>query len=228
MNLMLRFAIPALLSCGLVPAQGQNPLHEIQEIANRVDEQLREIDRLLLQSAKPAGTEQHPRELLQRSQEQSQGVEQGIDELIRKLNEMKNQSRSSQDQDQQQQRDQQQQQQQQQQQGERRNRQDGSTPDFMPQPQPQPGQDQQQPQQDPPQGNEPQGGEQNPDGGQNRPADRQPDQQTGPGQPGQGEGEWGALQPYLNELKNRGSPPRVPEKFRKYWEAYVRSRQEKK
>jgi Skp family chaperone for outer membrane proteins len=226
----------ALLAVAALPAQGQDPTQEIQEIARRVDEQLREIDRLLLESSKPAGAEARPKELLRKTQEHSQGVEQGIDELIRKLNEMKNQSRSSQDQQQDQQQrsqDQQRNGQQRPQQGRPQNRQDGTNPEFAPQGQRPDGQQQQQQQQQQgepqqPQGGQPLGPEANPDGGQNRPPSRPIESETGPGQPGQGEGEWGALQPYVNYLKNRGSMPKVPPKFQKYWDAYLKSKQEKK
>jgi hypothetical protein len=47
---------------------------------------------------------------------------------------------------------------------------------------------------------------------------------TAPGQPGTGEEEWGKLQSYTNFLKNRGSPPKMQEKYRKFWEAYLKAR----
>ena len=46
-----------------------------------------------------------------------------------------------------------------------------------------------------------------------------------PPQRGQGDETWGELQPYVNFLKNRGSSPKVPEKYRKYWEAYLKGKQ---
>lgn len=221
---LLAFALPA----APVRAQGQDPMREIQEIARRVAEQLQEIDRLLLESS-DGKAEGRPLDKLQRSREQSETVEQGIDELIEKLTEMKGRSgqqSSQQDQQQQQQQDSQEQggqpQQGQQRPGQRR---EGTTPEFD-------GQQQQQQQQ---QGNEdqqtgqrPRGGEQNPEGGENREAQAMPESPTGPGQPGEGEGQWGGLQQYQNDLKNRGVDAKVPEKFRKYWEAYLEAQKQRK
>jgi hypothetical protein len=51
-----------------------------------------------------------------------------------------------------------------------------------------------------------------------------PDSGTAPGRPGSGTDEWGQLQSYVNHLKNRGSPPKVQDKYRKFWEAYLKSR----
>ena len=69
------------------------------------------------------------------------------------------------------------------------------------------------------------GGQETKDGGQNRTGNRSPNDPTGPGNPGQGEGSWGELQSYVNFLKNKGSAPKVPEKYRKYWEAYLKQKQ---
>jgi hypothetical protein len=163
------------------------------------------------------------------------------------------QSDPSQDPQQQQQQQQRQQQQQQgQQQGQQRNRRENQTPDLVdqrkrdgqegqpeqPQPGQQPGQQQgqQQPQpgeqpggqqpQGQPQDGKPEGGQEAKDGGQNRPGGKPDDGGTGPASQGTGDGSWGDLQPYMNFLKNRGSrPPDVPEKFRKYWEAYLKQKQ---
>lgn len=236
----------ALLAAAL-PAQGGDPMREIQEIARQVDEQLQEIDRLLLESSKRNQARSTPKELLQQARERSQVAEDGIDKLIEKLNQMKNSGggggssddpQQQQQQQQQDQQDQQQQQQQGQQQGQR-NRRENQTPDLVPrpqgeqgqqpepggqQPQPQPGQGQPQPQ--PQQQGNPQGGQETQDPGQNTRGNNQPESPTGPGTPGTGDGNWGELQPYMNFLRNRGSnPPQVPEKFRKYWEAYLKSDQ---
>lgn len=236
------FAWAALLPLPQLRAQGQDPMREIQEIARAVDEQLQEIDRLLLESGKKNQARQKPKEMLQQARERGDAVEGGLEKLIEKLNEMKNQSGNQpspqqQPQDEQGEQDPSGQQRPKPQQGQR-NRRENQTPDLVPrqqpgeqqpggqQPQgqqPQPGQGQPQPQ--PQQGN-PQGGQENPTGGQNTTGNRQPEPETGPGNPGTGEGSWGELQPYMNFLKNRGSrPPQVPEKFRKYWEAYLKSKQ---
>jgi hypothetical protein len=234
-------ALAAAASCTFLPAQGIDPTQEIQEIARRVEEQLTEIDRLLLESGKKDQARSRPKELLQQAKDLGKETEATIDDLIKKLTDMKNQggggsSSSQQDQqDPQQQQDQQQQQpQQQQQQRGQQNRRENQTPDFVRQPQqgqeqqqgqqqqPQPqGQQQQQPE---PQGQRPQAGHETPDGGQNKTGNNQPEPELGPGNRGAGDESWGELQPYVNFLKNRGSPPKVPEKFRKYWEAYLKQK----
>jgi DNA mismatch repair ATPase MutL len=224
-----------------LPAQnGPDPMHEIQEIARQVDRQLQEIDRLLLESGRRDQTRQRPKELLQQARERSEEVEKGIDKLIDELNKLKQQrqqSSGSQSQDQQEQQDQQNQEQNQQQQQQRqRNRRENQTPDIAQRPRNQPGQPQeqqgqqqgQQPQQPQPDGQQPNGGQETPDGGQNRRGDQPPDSEVGPAQPGTGDGTWGELQPYVNFLKNRGSMPKVPEKYRKYWEAYLKQKQDGK
>jgi hypothetical protein len=226
-----------------------DPAREIQEIARAVEQQLQQIDELLLASGRKNQARSQPREMLQQARERAEAVEGGLDKLIEKLNQMKNQGggggspEDQQNQRNQQQQDQQDQQQRQQdgqqQDGRQRNRRENQTPDFVQQPQageqqgqqqpqqqgqPQPGE--QQPSQPQPQPGDPRGGQENPDGGANQRGNQQPEPETGPGNPGTGDGGWGELQPYMNFLKNRGSrPPAVPEKYRKYWEAYLKQKQ---
>lgn len=235
MNRFVPFAAVLITALGTLPAQGRDPIEEIQEIARRVEEQLREIDKLLLESGQKSQTRTQQHETLKRASERSEAVDGGIEELIEKLTEMKNQRGSGQPQDQQDQKDQQQGQSQPQggdprngqPQGAPQARRENQTPDFVQQPktggqQQQPGQGQEKPV---PQGR-PQSGQETRDGGENRPPNQQqPEPELGPGQPGTGDETWGDLQPYLNRIKNRGSTPRVPEKYRKYWQAYLKSRQ---
>ncbi len=232
------FALFVTAPASQLLAQGADPAKEIAELAKRVAEQLEEIDRLLLESSKKNQPRSTPTEKLQQARATSETVESGIDELIEKLNQMKNQGGGGQGEDQQQKQDQQQQQGQEQQQQGRNQRRENQTPDFVQQPKE--GQQQgqkpgeQQPGQQQPGGQQPQGqqqGKSNPEGpdqskdpGQNTTGNRQPEPELGPGQQGTGEGSWGELQDYVNFLKNRGSPPKVPEKFRKYWEAYLRNK----
>ncbi|MCA8964709.1 MAG: hypothetical protein H6838_05845 [Planctomycetes bacterium] len=232
------FALFVTAPAGRLLAQGADPAKEIKELAKRVGEQLEEIDRLLLESSKKNQPRATPTEKLQQAKTTSEAVESGIDELIDKLNEMKNQGGGGQSEDQQQkQQDQQQQQGQQQQQQGNNQRRENQTPDFVQQPKDGQQQGQKPGEQQPgeqPGGNKPQdqqkrdgnpnGAQQSNDPGQNTTGNRQPEPETGPGQPGTGEGGWGELQDYVNFLKNRGSPPKVPEKFRKYWEAYLRNK----
>lgn len=250
------FLVAVVAPLASLRAQDPEAMREIQEIARRVDEQLQEIDRLLLESGKKGQARSKPKDLLQQARQRSESVEGGIDELIDKLNQMKNQSgggsgqpdedqQSQGQQGQQQQRQQQQQQQGQQSQGQQgqQNRRENQTPDLVDrrnregqqqgeqqQGQQQPGQQQgQQPQgqqQGQPQDGKPEGGQESKDGGQNRPGSAPDDGGVGPANPATGDGTWGELQPYMNFMKNRGSrPPQVPEKFRKYWEAYLKQKQ---
>ena len=204
-------------------AQG-DPMREIQEIAEAVEEQLQEIDRLLLESGKNGQSRDKPKELLEQAKERGTTVQDGIDKLIEKLNEMKNgggggsggESQSDQQQSGQQQGEQQQNQ------GQQGARRENETPSFVQQPQQQ-GQEGQQPENQNG-GQQPTGGQEMPTAGQNRPGNSPPQPETAPGQPGTGEGSWGNLPPYLNFLRNRGSSPKVPEKFRKYYEAYLKDK----
>lgn len=227
-RLILLLTLIALASQGLL-AQGRDPMREIQEIARTIDEQLQEIDRLLLESGRQNQARSRPKDLLQQASERGAAVEGGIDRLIEKLTEMKNQSSSSSSSD-----DQQQQQQPsssgqgrpQPSQGQPQNRRESGTPDFVQQPQPAGQEPQGQPEPARPQPDgRPEGGQDAADTAENRPGNRQLEPELGPGQPGQGDGTWGELQPYVNFLKNRGSAPKVPEKYRKYWEAYLKQKQ---
>jgi TolA-binding protein len=229
MSVRTMFRITFLLALTALAAPAQNdPRQELQAIAERVQQQLAEIDRLLLESSNQHEARATPRELLARSVQRSAEVQQGIEELIAKLNELKNQSESSSERpdDQPQPDDQQQQQQQQQQQGgSPQARRESSNSEFVQQPQqgaqpkPEPGQQQQPAQQ------QPQDGSQQPAKAEQRIGDKPPDDPTGPGSQASGEESWGELQPYLNSLKNRGSPPKVPAKYRKYWKAWLESQQ---
>ncbi|MEC8651144.1 MAG: hypothetical protein VXY92_01155 [Planctomycetota bacterium] len=220
---------------------GGNPMEEIKEIAEAVDRQLKEIDRLLLESGKKGQSRKAPKEMLEQAAEGSKIAEDGIDKLIEKLSEMSQQSSSSSSSSSSQQQQQQQQQRQQQgeQQQQQQNRRENQTPEFVQQPQEgdpqqqqqegqqQEGQQQeQQPgeQQPSPEGGKPEGGEEQRAQGENRPGNNPSQDPTGPGKPGAGAGEWGGLQPYLNFLKNRGASPKVPEKFRRYYEAYLKNK----
>ena len=226
------FAMLVLAGAAALPAQGGDPMREIQEIARQVDEQLQEIDRLLLESGRRDQQRQRPKELLQQARERSVDVEKGIDKLIEELTKLKQQqqqqsSSSSQDQQDQQQQSQDEQRQRQGQ----RNRRENQTSEFTQRQRNQSGEQQQQQQgqqqgeQPMPEGQQPNGGQETPDGGENRRGNQPPESELGPGQPGTGEDGWGELQPYVNFLKNRGSMPKVPEKYRKYWEAYLKQKQ---
>lgn len=258
------------------PAQSLDTAKEIQEIARKVDETLRDIDRLLLESSKRDQQRSSQRDKLQQARERSEIAEAGLDQLIEKLRQMQQQgggggSSSQQDQQQQESQDSQSDSSSQSQsppqngQGQgQRTRRENDNPEFVQQPR-QPGEGQpgspdgqqqgeqpgqQQPGQQPGQQSQgqqpgeqpgqqpgeqqqqqlgpdgkPLGGKESKDGGQNRVGNRGSEDPTGPGSPGTGDGSWGELQSYANFLKNRGSSPKVPEKYRKYWEAYLKQKQ---
>jgi hypothetical protein len=221
-------ALVCLLGALAAALPAQDPA-ELKRIVEKVDEELQAIDKLLQQSAKKVGDEK-PKDLLQQTNDRSKAVESGIDELIKKLEAMKQQGQGQGQSDEppkpqdgkpgQQPKPNQ-------------NRRDNQNPGFVQQPQQQPGGDQPQPKpqgqkpQDQPTGNPQDGPEKSPDAGQNKPGNRQPEPDLGPGQRGAGDDSWGELQPYENFLKNRGSAPKVPDKFRKYFEAYLKQKPEK-
>jgi hypothetical protein len=225
-----RLAFLALAVTAMLPAQQPDPREEIKEIARSIDEQLQQIDKLLLESSKKNQARSTPKELLQKAHEQSTTAESGIDQLIEKLNQMKQQGQSGSQGEEQQPQDQQGQPREQQGQGQQ-NRRENQNPAFVKQPP----QDQQQgqkpegqkPDQKPSDGR-PEGGQETPGPGENTRGNRPLESELGPPNPGQGSENWGELQSYANFLKNRGSAPtKVPEQYRKYWEAYLRQKQGK-
>ena len=233
----MRFHVPfvaallaGLLGAPLLPAQ--DPMREIEELARRIDEQLRDVDKMLLESGQKTQTRGQQKELLKKAADGSTTAEASIDELIEKLTQMKNQSSSSQSESEKDQQGKQPQGgQQQQNQGQNQNgqqpRRENQTPDYVKQKgeQPQPGEQQQQKPQNMPGKGDEKGAENSTEAAENRPGDRRPESETGPKNPGQGDESWGELQPYMNRLKSRGSAPKVPEKYRKYWQANLKKKQ---
>tara|TARA_R110002072_G_scaffold228234_12_gene385387 strand:- start:21250 stop:22029 length:780 start_codon:yes stop_codon:yes gene_type:complete len=245
------WCLAALMPVSQLSAQmgGGDPSKEIKEIAAAIDRQLKEIDDLLRESGRSGQKRNKPKELLEKAAESSDTVQDGIEKLIEKLNDMKNQGGQGQPSDDQKSQsnkpqDGQPQQGQPQQGSGDQQRRENENPEFVQQPQEgqEPGQEGQpkgqegqkpgekpgdkpgeKPQEQPGDG-QPKGGKESKDGGQNRVGNKPPNSPTGPGQPGTGEGEWGGLQPYLNFLRNRGSSPKVPEKYRKYYEAYLKNK----
>ena len=241
-----------------LPAQmgGGDPSEEIKEIAASIDKQLKEIDDLLRESGRTGQNRSKPKELLEKAAESSLTVQDGIEKLIEKLNEMKNQGGQGQPsgepkpgEGEGQGQDSGQPQDGQPKPGESGQRRENQTPDFVQHPQAgeQPGDGQkpegkdgeqagQKPGEKPgdkdgqqqSNGGQPKGGKDSNAPGENRPGNQPPDSETGPGQKGTGEGEWGDLQPYLNFLRNRGASPKVPEKYRKYYEAYLKNKSKDK
>ena len=79
------------LLTGEARAQGQgDKMREILEIAERTSEQLREVDRLLLESSTAQQARARPIALLEQSRERNVEATQSIEELVEKLTELKN------------------------------------------------------------------------------------------------------------------------------------------
>lgn len=227
-----RLVLLPLVVATTLPAQQPDPREEIKEIARSIDEQLQQIDKLLLESSKKNQARATPRDLLQKAREQSTTAESGIDQLIEKLNEMKQQGQGSSQGEQQQQPQDQQGDKPRDQQGQgQQNRRENQNPDYVKQP-PQGQQEGQKPEGQKPEpkpgDGRPEGGQETPGPGENTRGNRPVESELGPPNPGQGNETWGELQPYANFLKNRGSAPtKVPEQYRKYWEAYLRQKRDK-
>ena len=82
---LLFWALALTAPLSTLPAQfGGNPMEEIKEIADAVDKQLKEIDRLLLESGKKGQARKTPKEMLEQASEGSKVAEDGIDKLIEK------------------------------------------------------------------------------------------------------------------------------------------------
>ncbi|MBI5849689.1 MAG: hypothetical protein HZB39_01405 [Planctomycetes bacterium] len=226
---------------GSLAAQN-DAIQVVKKIATEIESEMKEIDRLLQQSARPAGgSSEAARETVGRSQESMEKVVRGIDRLIDELQKMSQQSQSRQQsgQPQDQQQDQQQGDPQEgdpQQQGQGRpqrgqgNRDEIQTPDIA------------EPQGQRP-GEQPQPGEQQPGGQrpQGRQASDEPQQQKDPGanvragSPIESEterldrpiedGSWGDLQKYVPPDHLRAGVPEVPARYRRLWEAFQRRAQ---
>lgn len=250
--LIVALAAVAAPTASLRAQFGGDPQREIQEIAESIDKQLKEIDRLLLESGKAGQSRAKPREMLEQAAEGTRIVEHGLDKLIEKLQDMSNQSSNSRSSGQQSSGQQSQSEPSQSGQGQMGrsdgNRRENQTPEFIDQgqregqqqgeqqgqqpgeqegqQQGQEGQQDQQSQNQQQNGN-PQQGQESRTGGQNQTGNNPPQSPIGPGNRGDGQGSWGELQPYLNFLRNRGTSPEVPAKYRKYYEAYRKGKAEK-
>ncbi len=244
--LLLRRAGVALLGVVLSVAIGgalaaqNDAIQVVKKIATEVEGEMKEIDRLLQQSARPAGgSSEAARELVGRSQESMEKVVRGIDRLIDELQKMAQQGQKQSGQPQDQQQDPQQGEPQEgepQQQGQGRpqrgqgNREEIQTPDIA------------QPQGQRP-GEQPQPGEQQPGGQrpQGQQASDQAQQQQDPGANVRAgspiesptekldrpieDGSWGDLQKYVPPDHLRAGVPEVPARYRRLWEAFQRRAQ---
>jgi hypothetical protein len=213
-RLLLLTSAVALLGA-VAPAQlGPDPRDQLRQIAEKVAEEMKEIDRLLM--ARDAGKETAAalersvgglEKMLEGAQTSNKRVQQGIDELIEQLSKCglcngggEGEGEKPQD-------------------GEPQDRntpssprQENPTPDMMQQSQPQPGQTQ------------PAGGQENPTTAENRRAAKdKADDGTEVAERGREVSEWGNLPDYLGAIKQRGGVPEVSEKYRKLYDAYLRA-----
>lgn len=218
-----------------------DPGDAVRKIAETIEKEMSEIDRLLRESSRAGGANAEAssriRELIDGTRQSQGKVVQGIDDLIGELEKMAQQSQSQQQsqqqQDQQQQQNgqqgqqgQEQQGQQQQQPGGQGNRRENQTPDLAQQP------NQGQQQGEPGQQGQP----------QNQPQD-QPGRADSPGEDQQREGRntqagtaaeggserverqdgaegWGSLQKYVPPQYQRAGAPQVPARYRRLHEAF--------
>jgi len=193
-----------------LPGQFDNPEQKIQEIVDEVAKQMQEIDELLLKTRPESlrGAAEGAKKAAEKIEElldqttRSQGqVVTKIDELIKEIQKLQGQASG---QGQQQPRDQQQRQQR-----GRQQRNESQTPDMQ--------------QQNDPQGDQPQGGRDRNQNPQNRPSNPRPDDPTEKIDPERDAEAWGKLPLYEQLLKSRGGAPDVPEKYRKFHEAFLKS-----
>ncbi|MHC5064764.1 MAG: hypothetical protein ACYTG5_12415 [Planctomycetota bacterium] len=216
-----------IASSGLVlmlasPSQAQiSPEENIKKILQAIDEEMREIDRLLMESSRrdaAGGMEkaaERLKDLMQQGQVTQDQVVQDITKLIEELESMQSNNQQSSQGQQQSQSDQSGQKPGDQQ---RSTRQNNRTPEMVDQG----GQDQKQ------QGeNQPQQGEKPQDArdqafqeGENKPAGARPEDGTERVERDSEDARWGDLPKYARFLMNRGALPEVPEKYRRLVEAY--------
>lgn len=201
----------------------------VKKILDDVDEQMQEIDRLLLESARAeegggAPPTEAVREKVQRSRESQERVVRGIDKLLDELQRMAQQSQSSGGSSS----DQQQRDQQGRQQGEQPRRQPGEreqtqTPDMVDQgSRPEQQQGEQRAQAEEQQGpDRADGPRQSDEPGRNVEQGRRPENATERvDRDATTEGDWGRLPPYARFLHSRGGAPDVPARYRRLYEAW--------
>lgn len=207
----LQLALVAVLASAALPAQFDNPEKKIQEIVDEVARQMQEIDELLLQtrpeSLKGAGegakrAAEKIEELLDQTSASQGEVVTKIDELIKEIQKMQGQGGGSQGQGQPKPGDQ----------GERdqQRRRQSQTPDR-------------QKQGDPQGDGQPRDGRERPQDPKNVPSSPRPDDPTENVDPKRDAEAWGKLPLYEQLLKTRGGAPDVPEKYRKFHEAFLKS-----
>lgn len=216
-----------------LPAQlGPSPDDAVRKILVEVSEEMREIDRMLLESSRKDAAQridenvQRIQRLMEQTQDSQGKVVRGIERLMEEIAKMAQQQSGSpsepQDQDpsqdgQQQQQDRQSEPRDGSQQDRSRPRSENRTPDVADQPR-EPGQEQPQRQPD----GTPRGDQDAADPGRNvRDGTAREDGVERVDRPSD-DGSWGNLPPYLRFLHNRGGEPDLPPKYRRLIEAYLK------
>lgn len=200
-----------------LPAQFVDPRKKIRDIVEEIAREMHEIDRMLLRTSssgageaaeRMARTAQRIDKLLEQTRSSQGKVVEGIDKLLEEIQKMARQNGGSCP--------------------------FGSDADSGGQPRqdrPQPGRRQQTPQprmqrdrgsQSRSEGEEPRGGRDQRDRGRNRPASSRPEDPTQRVPPNRDAKRWGNLPRYLEFLKTRGGSPEIPERYRKFYEAFLK------
>ncbi len=205
---------------------GPDAKDQIKRIAEKVAEEMAEIDRLLTnrdagQNASDAAKRaaESIQKMLEQAETANKRVQQGIDELIAQMKQQSGGGQGQESQDQPQDG---------QQPGSRRDqngpREENQTPEMVQQQQQQQGQQQGQQQQQ----GQPKPEGQNPQAAQNRTAQKPPTEDGKEVVERAGDvGSWGALPEYLGAIKQRGGVPEVSEKYRKLYDAYLKAQAKK-
>lgn len=225
-SILLQLGVLGVLVSLTPRLSAQDPAEAVKKILEKVSEEMADIDRLLRESSRKAAGQssgeagsdsESAKDLVDETRDSQQRVVRGIDDLIDELQQMAQQSSSSSSSSEDQQDQQQQQQQQQRQRSEREQTQ---TPDQIDQSQQQ--QQNQQEQQQQGQQEQPMDGSEDPQAGENKPGQRRPGdplEEVSRGESGVFEAE---LPAYAKFLHSRGGAPKVPTKYRRLHEAWLR------
>lgn len=215
MKLTVSFLWTALLVAAPAASQFEDPQRKIKEIANEIAGELQEIDRLLLQTGQEGGAKaaaegmaraaQRIDDLLEQTAQSQEAAAKRMDELIKEIEKLSGQCSGCSECNGQGHGKQSQQPQQ------RSQRQPSSTPDAA--------------RPDEPDGDKPQDNRSREEPGQNAPADAERQDPTQRVDHERTFEKWGNLPDYLEFLKSRGGQPDVPEKYRKFRDAFLKQSQ---
>ena len=217
----LGFLLAALAPIAVVRAQFERPDEHVQQLADEIAKELQQIDQLLLQSSggldktseAMGDAARRMGELLDQTAQSQDSASKRMDELITALQKMARQSQSSPDGD-------------------------GEATQIPPPPSGQQGQQprsQRQELETPEMQQHPGAPEQQPPGGERdqqkrgekKAADKEYKDPTEQVEHQNESGKWGNLPDYMEFVKTRGGQPEVPERYRKYRDAFQKQSQHK-